>query len=260
MNLIKKFSAAFIAVFMIVLSTVVGLAAELTINNATANVGDTVTYTLNLSKVATPVAGIQMSVYYDSEYLQLDTDSVSCDGFPGYMVNTNLSNQVLMNASEGVDGYDFTNKNEVISLTFTVLKEGKTDITYYVDELYDIYEYGPGDYLKTYTFTTDISVNGTSVVEDAKPVLNTTAQNNGNTGDFVNNEDATGEISYEKALEKEDIKTTETQMSGENLSDIENPSNTKSNLTVALIVIICLAIVAVVAVIILRNKSKNTKK
>ena len=258
MNLVKKISATFIAVFMIVLSTVVGLAAELTINDATANVGDKVTYTLNLSKVATPVAGIQMSVYYDSEYLQLDTDSVSCDGFAGYMVNTNLSNQVLMNASEGVNGYDFTNKNEVISLTFTVLKEGKTDITYYVDELYDIYEYGPGDYLKTYTFTTDISVNGASVIEDAKPVLNTTAQTNGNTGDFVNNEDATGEISYEKALEKEDIKTTENLIPIDDLSDIEKP-NSKSNIVIILLVVVCLAVIAVVTIIIVKAKSKNTK-
>lgn len=258
MNLIKKFSATFIAIIIIALSTVVGFAAGLNVNDTTANVGDTVTYTLNLSKVATPVAGIQMSVFYDSDYLQLDANSVTCDGLTGYMVNTNLTNQVLMNASEGVNGYDFTNKKEVISLTFTVLKEGNTDITYYVDELYDIYEYGPGDYLKTYTFTTDISVNGTSIVTDAKPILNTTEQTNGSTGDFVNNEEAVGEISYEEALEIEGVEIAEGELSTDFNTTTNTPDTSKNNISIILIIVfLFVAVVVVVLVIVIKKKSKN---
>ena len=269
----KKITCFIISVLLLLSISVSAFAADLTVSGAEANVGDTLVYTLNLSDVPTPVAGIQMSLFYDPEYLELDKNSVSCKGFPGYLANTDVSGEVMMNATEGTDGYDFTTKNEIISLTFKVLKSGSTDITYYIYEMYDIYEYGPGDYLKTYTLSSDIKVNGNQTVTDAKPVLNPDKQSSSNSGDFVNNNEATGEISPADAEKpssgssEDDDNTNETSSSEDPNGNRNNDKNTNdkssessnSSLVILIIVIavILAAAAAVIAVVVIKNKNNK---
>lgn len=273
MKAFKKISAVFAAFILIVISAASAFAAELNINGASANVGDTVTYTLNLADVPSPVAGIQLSVYYDSEYLELDADKLSCAGFPGYLANTSVNGEVMMNATEGVEGYDFTEKTEIISLTFTVLKSGSTNITYYIYDLYDIYEYGPGDYLKTYTLTSDISVNGNPAVTDTAPILDPERQESASSGDFVNNEEGVGEISPEDATVPEteientlsDDDTSDGDVVGEfswnteesAADDGEKSDSSADFSTIIIIAVIVIALVIVAAVIIVFKLKKS---
>ena len=273
MKNLKKIFAMLIAVLIIAMSSLTSLAAD--INGASANTGDTVTYTLNLADVPSPVAGVQLSVFYDSAYLEPDPSSITCNGLPGYLVNTNNTGEISMNASNGVEGYDFTSKNELISISFNVLKDGNTKITYFIYELYDIYEYGPGDYLKTYTLTSDIAVNGSSVTVDATPIVDPDRFEAGNTvGDFVNNEEGVGEVSPEDATPppSQDLETVENNSdnnSGEDDLDeidstgVTDESNNSNNNITAIIIGVVAAIVVIAAAVIIvlrRKKSAGSSK
>lgn len=163
---------------------------EITVNGATAEVGDIVTYSLNLSDCTENVEGLQMYVVYDSKSLKLDEDSLEFPKLNGVVSNTKLENIITFNWTDVQNTADFKKKGAVMKASFKVLKEGVTDITYFVSELYghDL------TYLKSFTFTNDIAVNGKTVVKNASPVVCREADViNEYQGSFTNYPDGKGE-------------------------------------------------------------------
>lgn len=188
---IKSAIAFLIISVMVCMSLFTAFAAsEATVNGQEANVGDTVTYTMYLGDVLYPIAGVQMYIYYDSDHLELDTESVKYEVISGVVHNLKKKNEIIVTASEGVYGFDFTEKAQLVTMTFNVKKQGNTEISYYISELYDIYEFGKNNYITRFTLTYDLAVNGEKVMEEEPPIINT---NTDKKGAFVNREDGKGE-------------------------------------------------------------------
>ena len=177
-----------VMILMVIMTSVTGFSAadKLTINeNVPASVGDTVTYSLYVSSVPTKVEDLQMEIYYDSQYLAVVEDSVQYleGGSPVY--NTNIEDKILFNSANGVQGWDFSKKTLLFSVSFTVEQAGATDLTYYIQCM---------DYLENsqavdeYVLTCDYLVNDKAVKKDVAPVVNS----NGQGGNFVNYENGKG--------------------------------------------------------------------
>ncbi|MBQ7999791.1 MAG: hypothetical protein IJ298_01065 [Ruminococcus sp.] len=120
-------------------------------------VGDSITYTCYLT---TPKAieNIQASLSYDDTVLKL-VKSSSKEMFPtlsGTIYNTNLSGGVLFNASEPMEGYDFTAKQVLVQLKFQVIKDGYTSIATAIEFMDEI---GGEAYVSNYKITGDITVS-----------------------------------------------------------------------------------------------------
>ena len=62
---------------------------------------------------------------------------------------------------------DFSKKAGLISLDFTVIKDGAADIRFFVQDLYG----EDMTYIKSYTFTYDLLINGKSSISGSRPVL-----------------------------------------------------------------------------------------
>ena len=67
------------AMLMIVAATMSANAAnEVTINNsANVAVGDTFTYSMFISDAQSGIMGMQAYIFYDTDYLEIDTSSIS---------------------------------------------------------------------------------------------------------------------------------------------------------------------------------------
>lgn len=121
------------------------------------NVGDNITYTCYLT---TPKAieNIQASLSYGDDVLKL-VKSSSKEMFPtlsGAIYNTSLSGGVLFNASEPMEGYDFTTKQVLVELKFQVVKEGYTSVATAIEFMDEI---GGAAYISNYKITGDITVS-----------------------------------------------------------------------------------------------------
>jgi hypothetical protein len=152
---------------------------------AKAKVGDKVTYSLYLSEVPEKVEDAQLVVYYDSDYLTVDKDSINYvdGGSPVY--NADVAGKVLFNCANGFSGWDFVDKTLLFEVGFTVKSAGDTDISYYIQCL---------DYLSNdenvdnYVITCDYKVNDEVAKEDAVPVVD----ENGSGGSFINYKNGKG--------------------------------------------------------------------
>ncbi|MGN1127204.1 MAG: hypothetical protein ACI4RI_07160 [Ruminococcus sp.] len=177
-----------VMVLMMIMTSVAGFSAadKLVINeNVTASKGDTVTYSLYASSVPTEVEDLQMEIYYDSQYLKVVDDSVKYVDGGSSVYNTKIEDKILFNSANGVQGWDFSKKTLLFSVSFTVEQAGATDLTYYIQCM---------DYLENsqtvdeYVLTCDYLVNDKAVKKDIAPVVN----GNGQGGNFVNYENGKG--------------------------------------------------------------------
>lgn len=177
-----------VMVLMMIMTSVAGFSAadKLTINeNVSASVGDKVTYSLYVSSVPTKVEDLQMEIYYDAQYLKVVDDSIKYVDGGSSVYNTKIDNKILFNSANGVEGWDFSKKTLMFSVSFTVEKAGATDLTYYIQCM---------DYLENsqtvdeYVITCDYLVDGKAVKKDIAPVVN----GNGQGGNFVNYENGKG--------------------------------------------------------------------
>lgn len=148
--------------------------------------GDEISYQLVLSDVDEKVVGCDFSVYYDENALDVTsvadfTNSTNEDDWRA-LINPDLDGEVIGNWSI-LRGVDFSGGGNLVTVNFKAKESGSTHISYYVRYLYpDSLE----EFTK-YTFTCNVTKNGTTVLENAKPELG--ANTNSDPGQFVNSID-----------------------------------------------------------------------
>ncbi len=174
-------------------------------------VGDTMTYTFYMADTTESLWGVQMYVKYDPAYLKLNSDTIEYPNLKGSVVYNDTT------PSGDADGFIFTyvdvsgktnfdTKKVFFKLDFEVLKAGKTDITYIIEEMYgqDL------TYLKQYSLTVEYSENGTVIKDNVPPVINKdpefVADHN---GQFINYEDGKGQDNPDVKEEDRQIVTVD---------------------------------------------------
>lgn len=191
----KVIISTVMCLLVILMSTVSCFAADTLVNGKTAKVGDKVTYTLNLSDLVYPLAGVQMYVYYDASKLKVVEGSLESETLKSAVTNEKFNEQgkMIFLWTEGVMGEKFEEPKQLLTVQFEVIGEGASDITYNIQEMYDIYyDRGSGAYLQRYTLTNTVDINGTKVIENEPPILNENVSAD-EKGDFVNNKEGKGE-------------------------------------------------------------------
>lgn len=262
-SLAKKIISVCIALVVLMSVSVTAFAAEdiLDINDgAKVNVGDRVKYTLYLADTKEEIIGFELRLFYDKDYLELDKKSLEFDKFDGVIYNTDLDNMIPINWTNISNPADFSKKAMFLSLEFRVLKEGETDISQFVSEMY-------GDdmtYLKSYTWTYDISVNDETVVSDQVPIISEDEDTLKNRqGSFINYLDGKGEentpdkdnhpavISYTQNV-TDIVEVTKNSSSGGNSADSDFPL-----IPVIIGAAVLVVVLAVVGVLIVKKRDDN---
>lgn len=168
-----------------------GNSTELTINgDASANIGEVVTYTLYLADASDPVVGFELRLFYDSDVLEYQQGSLHFDKFDVVIYNEGIPGKIPMNCSQFNNPSDFSKKAQFVSASFKVLKPGATDITYYFTELY-----GENmSFLSTFTFSYDLLSGDKKLVDGKNPPVNQSADVvDRYSGDFPNYDDGMGD-------------------------------------------------------------------
>lgn len=189
MKKIIKISAVFFALILTAVTSAVSFSAaedELNVNGAaTLKKGDKLTYTIYIADVPEKAEDVQMDIYYDSEKLKVDKNTIKHiqGGSPIYNADT-IPGQILFNSANGVEGWDLKKKTMLFEVGFDVLGTGDTEITYYIECM---------DYMSTstsldeYTITCEYAVNG-ETAKNYVPKVN----ENGSGGDFENHQNGKG--------------------------------------------------------------------
>ncbi|MCH5299170.1 MAG: hypothetical protein J1E96_05330 [Ruminococcus sp.] len=251
-KLFKISFAAVLAVLCLSLSVVTAFAAkgELTINeDAVAVEGDTVTYTLNMGDCTEELEGIQMQFMYDSEYLEVDADSLDFPNMNGVVSNAGIADVILFTWTDVMNLADFTKTAPLVTVDFKVKKAGETAITYFITEMYG----SDVTYLKSFTLTNDIAVNGEVVVKGASPLIVSDSDlQNQYQGSFVNYADGKGE---QNGSGEDHVAVTGATGASVTDSDVIDVNKGGNNvMTIVTVVSIIVVVLAIIAVIILRNR------
>ena len=178
----KKFIAILMSLIIIVSFAAISASAlEKAETAVNVNKGDEVIYTLKLT-VPEKVVGCDFSVYYDSTALKVKeiadfTGNYNSDEHMA-VINPNLKDEIIGNWSI-LSGVSFDN-GTVISVKFEAVKSTSTNISYYVRYLYP----SSMEQFTNYTFKCDVKVNGSKVIDNKAPELNTTDKQD--QGLFVN--------------------------------------------------------------------------
>ena len=275
-----KFSSLFFALALVIGSTAVVCAADttsaettagagtqaaeggstLTINNAASvEVGKTVTYTLYLSEATESIVGFELRLFYDSDFLEYQKNTLKFDKFDVVFFNEDIKGKIPMNYTSLNNQPLFDKKGQFLTANFKVLNGGNANISYFFTELY-----GENmDYLKSFRFTYDLAVDGETILKDAIPVVNAdddTLQNN--QGDFINYSDGMGEENSPQN-ESEHVRIgsgVKTQVIDVTRSNDENGAKkTSGNNFVKYIIIFAILglVVAAIAVAIVMVRKKN---
>ena len=100
------------------------------------------------------------------------------------LVNTEADNEIIGNWSI-IRGVDFSKERNMLTVNFTAKKDTTTNIRYFIRYLYDENVFNAGKkQIEKYTFKCDVSVNGTPVIENGNPELETETEQK--QGTFVN--------------------------------------------------------------------------
>ena len=275
-----KFSSLFFALALVIGSTAVVCAVDttaaettavagtqtseggstLTINNAASvEVGKTVTYTLYLSEATESIVGFELRLFYDSDFLEYQKNTLKFDKFDVVFFNEDIKGKIPMNYTSLNNQPLFDKKGQFLTANFKVLNGGNANISYFFTELY-----GENmDYLKSFRFTYDLAVDGETILKDAIPVVNAdddTLQNN--QGDFINYSDGMGEENSPQN-ESEHVRIgsgVKTQVIDVTRSNDENGAKkTSGNNFVKYIIIFAILglVVAAIAVAIVMVRKKN---
>lgn len=248
-NFSKIVLSSLLVLTLVCFSAVTAFAAgNLVVNGKEAAVGSTVAYTFSIGDAQQKLCGIHLVVFFDQDYLKLkDVNADNLEG--GTIINDNKTNDgriIITNSFiNGTEGLDCTNTTEIVTVTFEVLKEGTTDITYYMPYLYDIESVNIYDY----TFTCSLAVDGQVVIDNETPALENVQEleNFGDAGDFANNEEGTG--SGVKPV------VTQAQQNNPDNSQQDNSGEKKGSGAVVPIVCACVIVGAIVALVVVKSVS-----
>lgn len=170
-HLIKIISLCFAVALTLSSAFVTVFAAdggELTINSeAKVKKGDKVKYTLYLSDTKEDIIGFELRLFYDHNYLELDRNAINYPKFDSVVHNLDLEDKIPVNWTNINAPASFSSKAEFLSMEFTVLQGGETEISQFVTEMYG----NDMTYLKSYTWSYDITVNDKVVAENMTPVI-----------------------------------------------------------------------------------------
>lgn len=165
-------------------------------DGVTADKGETVTYTLYLADCESSVSDMNASLFYDSEYLELNKDSVDFHDLVGVNRNVDMDGCISFVFSAISKPIDFSKRTPVISADFKVKKEGDSAVKYFVTDL-DCGSVSDSAPAKEFTFSCDYVVHSSSgdkKSENLTPVLLDDKEKiDTYQGDFVNYGDGKGE-------------------------------------------------------------------
>lgn len=231
---------------------------QLTINGeAKVNVGDTVKFSLYLSDCTEEIIGFEMRLFYDSEYLEMDKESIVYEKFDGVIHNTNIEGKFPTSWTNVSNPADFSEKALFLSADFKVLKAGDAEISYFVTDMY-------GDdmtYLKSYKWTYDITVNDEAVVSEKTPPVSRDEETlSKKQGSFINYEDGMGEENSPNKSNHQAVISTEVVTQYKDVLQ-DNPTNSTSGGSSMLYIVIGAAIavvvLAIVAIVIVKKRDES---
>lgn len=257
---VKKIFAIVLAICLLALSAISANAEEnkIKINDETELlVDDTFTYSLYLSEATEGVMGIQMYVFYDKDYLEIDPNSVVFDTFTSAVYNAKLDGFMTFNWTDISNLADFTKKAQVVSMNFKVKQAGDTKITYFVKEMYG----EDMTYLKSYKWTYDITKGDEVISSDLTPdVDNSDEVLSTYQGEFINYADGMGEDNTPNSSNHISYVGQKVTMIAHTYSEVTKTNDTEaknSNTNVVVAIAIVLVVLALVAIFILRKKAVN---
>lgn len=257
----KKTIIAILSVVFVLFSTITVFAEDGIQINAKANakVGDKITYSLYLADCTEGIVGGQMYVYYDKDYLQIDTDSAKYEVLDGVVDNLNCDGYITFNWSNIMEYADFSKKAGLISLDFTVIKDGAADIRFFVQDLYG----EDMTYIKSYTFTYDLLINGKSSISQEPPLIVEDSDIlNNRQGSFINYLDGMGEENtpnkdHHRAV-RGDINAGTQKIT--KTSDVTKNTGNLSDSNTILILVASIAIICAIVIIAILKKKDSQKE
>ena len=266
---IAKVSSILIAVILVLASVSTAFAEDeetLKINGAKAvNKGDIVKFTLSLSDTREDVIGFELRVFYDSDKLQLVPNSVYSETFDNLFYNEEIKGKIPLNWTDFNNPVNCSKKTPFFSCDFKVLAGGDAEISYFVTELY-------GDdmtYLKSYTWTYDITNGNDAVVSDGVlPISKDEETLNSRQSHFINYVDGKGEENSPNKDNHESVvgnqhstKVEQDVVEVTRYEDVNNGSSSKNSSGISPMVFILIAapivIVLIVVAIVLANKKNK---
>ena len=256
-SLIKKISAVFAAALCVLSFVSVNAAEGANINNEfTANAEEKFTYAMYMSDCTEKVLGVQMYVFYDKDCLEIDPQSVTFDQFNGAIFNANLEGYMTFNWTIISELADFSSRSKIVSMDFKVLKEGNTDITYFIREMYG----NNTETLKSYKLTYDIIKDGETIVSEKTPIVNGSDEVIAeHQGDFINYLDGMGE---ENSPNKDDHKAHQgekaTMLPADTDTQTTENNSQASSKTYFIIGGVVILIMLIGVVFILKGKNTNS--
>lgn len=233
-------------------------------NEVTVGYKDTFTYTFYLSDCEKPVVDMVAHIFYDSEYLKLDEDSVDFHDLVGVSRNLNISGHIPFTFCAISNPVDFSKKKPVVSLDFKVIKEGKASVQYFISDL-DCGTIENNSPAKKFKFTCDYNVHSTDgdeLHENMTPVLVEDKDKlNEYQGAFVNYSDGKGEqadSNKKSSKTSSDKKNKETNkehiaVTGETQADVIDVKKDKpvdnTTIIIAVSVIVLILVIAIITVL-----------
>ncbi len=259
-TIMKKFAkitlAVVITALIIVVSCLPAFAAKSKANvvlneKAEAEVGDTITYTLKLSDCDDKLEGIQMYIFYNKQFLEIDPDSVKVPELKGAVINPKFEYGVAFNWTSVTDLVSFKKSKTLFTMNLKVKNPCHTSVTYFIADMYG----KDMTYMKSYKLTHDISVNGKEAVKDGTPTLLPNSESvNQYQGSFINYKDGMGE---KNGSGKGHVAVTggaTSPAAAQAATDVSTVSQDGGNMTTVLVILgIVFAIVAIIVVVVLRR-------
>ena len=215
-------------------------ADDVRINDAASvAVGESFTYSMYISDASAGIMGMQAYVFYDTDYLEIDTASINFETLNGVIYNGNLNGYMTFNFSDITNYADFSSRSQLTSMNFKVKKAGDTNITYFIREMYG----SDTQSLTAYTFTYDILTNGKALVTEQTPVVESSDKYiNTYQGNFINYIDGKGNDNTDQKTDHKAIigeRTTMVPQNPQANTQYINVEQSGSGTSVTTFVIIC---------------------
>lgn len=242
--MLKKLKATLVcctaAMLLAALPVSANAADEVRINDAASvAVGESFTYSMYISDASAGIMGMQAYVFYDTDYLEIDTASINFETLNGVIYNGNLNGYMTFNFSDITNYADFSSRSQLTSMNFKVKKAGDTNITYFIREMYG----SDTQSLTAYTFTYDILSNGKALVTEQTPVVESSDKYiNTYQGNFINYIDGKGNDNTDEKTDHKAIigeRTTMVPQNPQGNTQYINVEQSGSGTSVTTFVIIC---------------------